>query len=154
MRGSHCNLRGLSLQHQNHTLVATGFFIKDTAIVTPLSSTHLVCSWVIYWQCQPPLKLPLPRHAHTDTHTQETLVHVCLLFTAAKIECTFNYLQLKAHVLVYYAHNFVAEKDSSGICGVWSMRGNLMDSMPMVRSKIQVKCMFFDLVPFIPSFPR
>lgn len=44
--------QGLSLQHENHTLVATGFFMKDTAIVTPLSSTHLVCSWVIYSQCR------------------------------------------------------------------------------------------------------
>lgn len=40
----YCNLRGLPLRHQNYTHVAAGFFIKDAAIVGPLSSTHLVCS--------------------------------------------------------------------------------------------------------------
>lgn len=79
MTGSYCNLQVLSLQRQNHTLVATGFFIKDTAIVTPLSSTHLVCSWVIYWQCQALWSLLSPgthTWVHAHTHTEYPDAHM------------------------------------------------------------------------------
>lgn len=43
---------GFPLQRQNCTLVATGFFIKDSSIVTPQTSGHLARSWVIYRGCQ------------------------------------------------------------------------------------------------------
>lgn len=44
--------QGFPLQHQNRALVATGFFIKDSSIVT-LQTQTLQWSWVIYRQCQP-----------------------------------------------------------------------------------------------------
>lgn len=47
------HLKVFPLQRQNCTLVATGFFIKDSSIVTPQTSGHLAWSWVIYRGCQP-----------------------------------------------------------------------------------------------------
>lgn len=45
--------QGFPLQHQNGTLVATGFFMKNSSIVILQTQSHLQWSWVIYRQCQP-----------------------------------------------------------------------------------------------------
>lgn len=74
--------RFFPLWHKNYTLVAAGFFIKDAAMVGPLSSTHLVCSWVIYRPCQPLQSL----FTLTLTYTQNIPLHVCLLFAVTLIE--------------------------------------------------------------------
>lgn len=45
--------QGFPLQHQNCTLVGTGFFINNPSIVTLQTWNHWQRSWVIYRQCQP-----------------------------------------------------------------------------------------------------